>query len=95
MERSDGVADTYNDGEYSLCDDQLVTMLVDAGIGRDDIAAVQHGLNVLWSADGSNPAAHWQDKAVGSALGETCTALATQAQEAEPLVELLFPCFSL
>ena len=39
MERSDGLADTYDDGEYSLCDDQLVTMLVDAGIGRDDIAA--------------------------------------------------------
>ena len=53
MERSDGLADTYDDGEYSLCDDQLVTMLVDAGIGRDDIAAVQRGLNVLWSADGS------------------------------------------
>jgi hypothetical protein len=44
----------------------------------------------LLPGDGSNPAAHWQTKDVGSALMDTFTALATQEQWLEPgSVELL------
>jgi hypothetical protein len=43
-----------------------------------------HAMQLLLSGDGSKPAAHWQAKAVGSALLDTFTALATQAQRLDP-----------
>ena len=49
-----------------------------------------HAKQLLLSGEGSNPVAHWQVKAVGSALMDTLTALAKHEQWLEPgSVELL------
>jgi hypothetical protein len=44
------------------------------------------------SADGSKLESHWQVKAAESALADTFTALATQAQWLDPVVVTLLRC---
>jgi hypothetical protein len=48
-----------------------------------------HATQLVLSGDGSNPAAHWQAKAVGSALMDTFTALAEQEQRLDPAAVVL------
>ena len=49
-----------------------------------------HATQLLLSGDGSNPAAHWHARDVGSALVDTFTAFGKQEQWLDPeVVELL------